>query len=71
MPWLSGAGWLPKREDATKWEVRRVWHNDPTKALQPTTRPKRRGRILKSGGLVPVGDGVGDVDQVVGDSLNI
>ena len=24
---------LPKRKDATKWEVRRVWHHDPTKAL--------------------------------------
>lgn len=88
-----------------KWEVRRVWHHDSTKApklydptkapkhhvqtkeaprpdqspaaydqtkaLRPTTRPNPRGRILKSGGLVPVGDGVGDVDQVVGDSLNI
>ena len=59
--WTSSRGavaqrrWLPKMEDATKWEVCRIWHHDstkapklydPTKALRPTTRPKPCGLRL-------------------------
>ena len=67
----GSAAWAPEKEGCHEVGGPPGLAPRPDQSPGPTTRPKRRGRILKSGGLVPVGDGVGDVDQVVGDSLNI